>query len=64
MAGPCARERDWLCRRLPLRHGIPSRLVEVDVGIHALDPSGRNDVMLAAGLRIALGELDLAVPSK
>ena len=58
-AGPCARERAGLSRRLPLRYGVLGRLVEVDMGVHLVHPGERNEVMLAAGLRIALGELDL-----
>src|SRR5476649_205525 len=58
LAGPL-RERDRLSRRLPLRYGVLGVLVEMDMGIDLFDPGERNEVMYTAGLRIALGELDL-----
>src|ERR1700688_1250043 len=61
--GLCARERDRdrdrLRRRLPLRDGVLGRLAEMDLAVHLSDPGERDHMMLAAGLQIALGKLDL-----
>src|SRR5664279_1423786 len=48
-----------LRRRLPLRLDILGRLVQVNMLVDMVDQSQRNEMMLAAGSRIALGELDL-----
>jgi hypothetical protein len=43
---------------LPLLHHLAARLVKMDVRVDMIDPVGGNEVMLAAGIRVVLGQLD------
>src|SRR6516165_9065064 len=43
----------------PARLRLGAGLFEVDVLVHVIDPRKRNEVMLTAGIRIVLRQLDL-----
>src|SRR5262249_39603531 len=55
---------DCVCSEMP-SVGLPARLrlgaglLEVDVLVHVIDPCQRNEVVLAAGIRVILRQLDL-----
>src|SRR5262245_58617052 len=43
---------------LPFHHGFLRRLIEVNLAVHIIDPIDRNEMMMAAGFRIVLGQHD------
>src|SRR5262249_21390749 len=43
---------------LPFKHGFLRRLIEVNLAVHIIDPIDRNEMMMAAGFRIVLGQHD------
>src|SRR5262245_701175 len=43
---------------LPFHHGFLRRLIEVNLAVHIIDPIDRNEMMMAAGFRIILGQHD------
>src|SRR5262249_34858617 len=46
----------------PPRLGLGAGLLEVHVGVDMVDPRQRNEVVLAAGVGVVLGQLDLVTP--
>src|SRR5262245_39037091 len=43
---------------LPLHYGFLRRLIEMNLAVHVIDPIDRNEMMMAAGFRIVLGQHD------
>ena len=43
----------------PFHHGFLRRFVEMDFGVHVIDPFERNEMRQATGVRIVLGQYDL-----
>src|SRR5262245_2223850 len=48
--------------RLPARLRLGAGLLEMDVLVHVIHPGERNEMMLAAGIRIVLGQFHLVPP--